>query len=141
MSIKSRDKNKQDKNRCLEKLLRYLWVGDVTSAISFLENIPEDMIKGKKWIVALTAYIYRKRYGIVCYAVRTKLNYRNSSNSVERANDIIVAKRQKHNGMSWTPGGSSSLAAIEMIYQNHQENDWFYNHTISMCVPASNKCV
>ena len=31
-------------------------------------------------------------------------------------NDILVAQRQKHNGMSWSKHGSSVLAAIEMVY-------------------------
>ena len=140
MSIKSRGKNKDNKNQCLEKILRYLWVGDVSSAVSYLENISEEKIKDKNWINALISYLERKREYIACYAVRAKLNYRNSSNSVEKANDILVANRQKHNGMAWTPNGSSSLASIEMIYHNHQENDWFYKHRIPMLIPTSVKC-
>lgn len=140
MSIKSRGKNKDDKNQCLEKILRYLWVGDVSSAVSHLENISEEKIKDKNWINALISYLERKREYVACYAVRTKLNYRNSSNSLEKANDILVANRQKHNGMAWTPNGSSSLASIEMIYHNHQENDWFYKHRIPMLIPTPVKC-
>ena len=29
---------------------------------------------------------------------------------------------------------------IEMIYHNHQENDWFYKHRIPMLIPTSVKC-
>lgn len=133
-------KGKEKRNLCLEKILRYLWVGDVDSAVSYLTNLSEDIIKNPKWINDLISYLDRKREGITCYAVRAKLKYRNSSNPVEKANDIIVAKRQKHNGMAWTPNGSSSLAAIEMIYQNNQDFDWFYRHTIPMFNPVSIAC-
>ena len=136
MSIKGKDK----RNSCLEKTLRYLWVGDVTSAISYLSNIPEGNVKKQKWLDELIAYLERKRECIVCYAVRAKLNFRNSSNQVEKANDIIVAKRQKHNGMAWTPKGSSSLAAIEFLYHNDQAYEWFFNHSIPMLTPNLIAC-
>ena len=29
---------------------------------------------------------------------------------------------------------------IEMIYHNHQENDWFYKHRIPMLIPTPVKC-
>jgi hypothetical protein len=39
---------------------------------------------------------------IPVYAVRRQLGLRNSSNRGEKANDLLVAARQKHNGMSWS---------------------------------------
>ena len=35
-------------------------------------------------------------------ALRANLGLRNSSNPVEKANDLVVAGRQKHNGMAWS---------------------------------------
>ena len=55
---------------------------------------------------------------IKCYVVRAKLGLRNSSNPIEKENDILVAQRQKHNGMSWSKNGSGSLASIKMVFQN-----------------------
>ena len=45
-------------------------------------------------------YLERKSEHIACYAFRRKMGLRISSNRVEKANDLLVAKRQKDDGMS-----------------------------------------
>ena len=112
-------KGKDMRNKTLEKLLRILWVGDVKNAVSYLESLPSPVIKNQKWLDEQINYLKRKESSITCYAVRAGLGLRNSSNPVEKENDMLVAQRQKHNGMSWSKHGSSALAAIEMVYQNN----------------------
>jgi len=124
-------KGKDARNKTLEKLLRILWVGDVKGAISYLEGLPSSMIKNPKWLEEQISYLKRKENSIACYAARAGLGLRNSSNPIEKANDILVAQRQKHNGMSWSKDGSSALAAIEMVYQNGYEDTWFRHGRIS----------
>lgn len=131
MSVKGKD----TRNKILEKLLRILWVGDVKGAVRYLEGLPSAEIKNQKWLDEQINYLKRKEYSISCYAVREGLGLRNSSNPVEKANDILVAKRQKHNGMSWSKQGSSALAAIEMVYQNGYEDTWFRDGRISFVMP------
>ncbi len=80
-------------------------------------------------------YLTRKEENITCYAVRAKFGLRNSSNPVEKENDILVAQRQKHNGMSWSQNGSGSLAAIEMVFENGYEDMWFNKGQISFVMP------
>lgn len=116
---------KDQRNSTLEKLLRILWVGNVDSAKSYLSTLPSSYIKSQKWLDEVIAYLDRKADRILCYAVRAKLGLRISSNPVEKTNDLLVAQRQKHNGMAWSPNGSGSLAVIEMIYRNAQEAMWF----------------
>lgn len=128
-------KGREVRNRTLEKLLRILWTGDVKSAVSYLESLPVSEIKNQKWLDEQVSYLKRKESSITCYAVRAKLGLRNSSNPVEKENDILVAQRQKHNGMSWSKHGSSALAAIEMIYQNGYEDEWFRHGQISFVMP------
>ena len=130
-SIRGKDK----RNIVLEKLLRYLWVGDVPGATSYLTCIEHGDIKNQKWFDDLLAYLDRKKYAITCYALRAKLDLRNSSNPVEKANDLLIAQRQKHNGMSWSPIGSGSLAALQMIYLNQQQNLWFRKKELSLFIP------
>ena len=77
------------------------------------------------WLEDLISYFDNKGDAITCYALRAKLGLRNSSNPVEKANDLLVAQRQKHNGMAWSPNGSGSLAALQMVYLNNQSNYWF----------------
>lgn len=88
-----------------------------------------------KWWDEQISYLKRKEYSITCYAVRAGLGLRNSSNPVEKENDILVARRQKHSGMSWSIHGSSALAAIEMVYQNGYEDMWFRHGRISFVMP------
>ncbi len=127
MALKGRDA----RNSVLEKLLRILWAGNVQGATEYLASLPESMVKSRKHLDELTGYLRRKQPYIACYAVRAQLGLRNSSNPVEKKNDILVARRQKHNGMSWSKAGSGALAAIEMVFENGDADMWFQNNRIS----------
>jgi hypothetical protein len=83
----------------------------------------------------LTGYLERKESQIVCYALRHGLGLRVSSNRVEKANDLLVAQRQKHNGMSWSFDGSGSLASITMIMQNKETDQWLRTNSLSFSMP------
>lgn len=130
-SIRGKDR----RNEVLEKTLRYLWVGDVPGASDYLSSLDSKDIKNQKWLNDLLGYFDRKGDSITCYALRAKLGLRNSSSSVEKANDLIVARRQKHNGMAWSSNGSGSLAALQMIYLNHQSDLWFRNKKLHLFSP------
>ena len=131
-SIRGKDR----RNVVLEKLLRYLWVGDVPSATSYLTSLESGDIKNQKWLDDLLGYLDRKKYAITCYALRAKLDLRNSSNPVEKANDLLIAQRQKHNGMAWSPNGSGALAALQMIHLNHQQDLWFRKKELYLFTPS-----
>lgn len=132
MAVRGKDR----RNAILEKVLRYLWAGDVTSASEYLSSLDSADIKNKKWLDNLLGYFQKKSDAITCYALRAKLGLRNSSNSVEKANDLIVAGRQKHNGMAWSPNGSGALAALQMIYLNHQPDLWFHRKKLRLFTPS-----
>jgi len=53
-----------------------------------------------------------------------------SSNPVEKANDLLVSNRQKHNGMSWSPSGSHSLAILTSLRRNDEHMQWLLHHDI-----------
>jgi len=40
-------------------------------------------------------------------------------------NDLLVSKRQKNNGMSWSKKGSIALASITAIKRNKESKNWF----------------
>lgn len=115
MSIRGKDR----RNEVLEKLLRLLWVGDVPTATTFLSSLSAADLKNQKWRDSLIEYFEKKGSAITCYALRARLGLRNSSNPVEKANDFIVAQRQKHNGMAWSPYGSGSLADRHRLFLIH----------------------
>ena len=132
MAIRGKDR----RNAILEKALRYLWVGDTAGASGYLSSLDPADIRNRKWIDDLLGYFQKKGDAITCYALRAKLGLRNSSNPVEKANDLIVAQRQKHNGMAWSPHGSGALAALQMIYLNHQSDLWFHQKELRLFSPS-----
>jgi hypothetical protein len=48
----------------------------------------------------------------------TCLGLRNSSDLVEKANDLVMAKRQKHDVMAWSKEGSVGLASVSSACLN-----------------------
>ena len=93
-------------------------------------------IKNKKELENLINYLHRNQDYIPCYALRKILGLRTSSNPVEKANDIVVSTRQKHNGMSWSPDGSISLATLTAIRRNGEDMNWLLKHDISLAFDA-----
>jgi len=69
-------------------------------------------------------YLYRVQDTIPCYALRKQLGLRNSSNLGEKANDLIVSSRQKHNGMSWSNNGSLAFATLSTTSRNSEIVHW-----------------
>jgi hypothetical protein len=62
--------------------------------------------------------------------MRKQLGLRNGSGIVEKANDLLVAKRQKHKGMSWGKKGSISLATVACARLNGDLGNWAKKRTI-----------
>ena len=123
MSVKGKEK----RNDILQKLLRILWAGNVDAAIAYLHNLGAEVLRPKNRREDLCQYIEKHREHIPPYALRAKLGLRNSSNRVEKANDIVVAQRQKHNGMSWSTPGSGALALISAFIVNDELRSWLNN--------------
>lgn len=132
--------NKEAKAAMRSVIGRRLWAGNVDDAIDYLEAIPEKSIKNRQRLDEAIDYLKRRKPHIPCYALRSLLGYRNSSNPAEKANDRVVAVRQKHNGMSWSPSGSSSLALITALELNNELSTWISTGTIPFDI-NSTACV
>ncbi len=117
-------KGKQKRNEILQKLLRILWAGNVDEAMTYLQNLSKSVLRPNNRIDDLLRYIEKHREHIPPYALRSELGLRNSSNRVEKANDLVVAQRQKHNGMSWSYSGSGALAQISALLINDELHSW-----------------
>ena len=120
------------RNPFMEKLLPFIWSGDIDGAIALLKALPEKQIKNIEHISKLIDYLDRNRGCIPCYAVRAELGLCNSSNKGEKANDIAVSKRQKHNGMSWSKEGSLGLASISAAAHNQELVNWAYHRRVDI---------
>lgn len=116
-------------NKKRNETIRYhfekrLFAGNIEEALEYLEGLDPDIIKNQKKIEEIKGYIGRKREGIYVYAMRKQLGLINSSNQGEKSNDLVVAQRCKHNGMSWTYGGLNGMRNIKLLILN-QEMDWY----------------
>jgi hypothetical protein len=118
-------KGSQIRNAILEELMPLLWHGLVDQAIDYLSHLATDQIKNDDERKHLMNYLEKNRGMIPVYAVRRELGLRNSSNQGEKANDLLVAARQKHNGMSWSKSGSVALAYVTALKKNQTHKTWF----------------
>lgn len=123
--LSSAMRGRELRNQVSEQLLKYLWVGNTEYATDYLRHLDSADVKSQSWLTKLIQYLDKNYSYIPCYAVRKELGLRNSSNPVEKANDMTVAQRQKHNGMSWSKSGSRALAGIQAVYLNGEEETWF----------------
>lgn len=131
MALYGGKSNKEMQYAVRRQLFHILWAGNVDGAIAYLETLGSDQVKNKVRLNELISYLRNKDLEIACYAVRQRLGLRLSSNRVEKANDLIVASRQKGKGMSWSRQGSWSLASITTMYLNHETDNWHINGDIT----------
>ena len=122
--------SKDEKQRIKKELASILWTGRYQNAINYLESLKKSQVRNSVKIEELKDYIRRKSPNLTCYALRHELNLRVSSNRVEKANDLVVAARQKHNGMSWSRNGSGALAVITATMINGEMEGWMTKHRI-----------
>ena len=121
---------KDEKLRIKKELASILWTGRHQNAICYLESLKKSQVRNAVKIEELKDYIRRKSPNLTCYALRHELNLRISSNRVEKANDLVVAARQKHNGMSWSKNGSGALAVITATMINGELDRWMTKYRI-----------
>jgi hypothetical protein len=124
-------KGRTIRNSLLQQVLPCLWHGCVDRAIVLLQTIEPASIKNQEALDTLIGYLQRNRPYLPCYSVRKRLGLRISSNRGEKANDLIVSDRQKHNGMSWSKFGSAALAAVSALVRNREYKRWFQTGTLS----------
>ena len=130
-------KGSKIRNEFLEILMPCLWFGNVDRAIRLLECIDPKKVKNQEYIRILIDYFQRVKAYVPCYALRKELGLRNSSNLGEKANDIVVSNRQKHNGMSWSNKGSAAFATVAAVSHNRETLRWIHNRSINFEMRAS----
>ena len=127
---------REERHEIRYTLDKKLWAGNFTDAQAYLRGLDKKYIRKKEKLDDAIDYLERKKEFAACYALRMELVYRNSSTPAEKANDLIVANRQKHNGMSWSYCGSGALATITCIMRNNEADTWITKEIISF-VPKS----
>jgi len=109
--------NKVAKAQLLHRLYRRLWRGDVVAAITVLEGQRREARNEAK-LDELIAYLQARAPWIPNYRQRLLERHSIGSGQVEKANDLIVARRQKNRGMQWSQATSDALAALRTLMLN-----------------------
>ena len=104
--------NKNDKKLYINDLKLFLWTGNVPEALIYLDNM--SRVKNIEKKQELHDYLEKHQTEIIDYGLRQAAKKTIGSGRVEKANDLVVAHRQKKKGMAWSPTGSASLAIIKI---------------------------
>ena len=101
----------------LVRLYRRLWRGDVAAAIEVLE-VYLRQARNSEVLDTLIAYLQARQPWILNYRQRRIAQQERGSGHVEKANDLIAARRQKGRGMQWSLETSDALAALRTLMLN-----------------------
>ncbi len=110
-------RGKAAKAQLLRRLYRRLWRGDVPAAIAILEAERAET-KHEAKLDELIGYLQAREAWMVNYRQRHIERKERGSGHVEKANDLIVARRQKNRGMQWSEATSDALAALRTLMLN-----------------------
>jgi hypothetical protein len=110
-------RGKVAKAQLLLRLYRRLWRGDVAAAIVLLEAY-RPQARNVEVLETLIAYLQARQHWIPNYRQRRIDQQYIGSGHVEKANDLIVARRQKGRGMQWSLDTSNALAALRTLMLN-----------------------
>jgi len=110
-------RSKPAKVRLLLRLYRRLWRGDVAAAIAVLETY-RPRAKNAEVLDTFIVYLQTREAWIPNYRQRRIEQHYIGSGQVEKANELIVARRQKGRGMQWSWDTSDALAALRTLMLN-----------------------
>jgi hypothetical protein len=101
----------------LRRLYRRLWRGIVPGTIAVLQA-QRGHAKNEATLNELIGYLQVREPWIPHYRQRHIARRYIGSAHVEKANDLIVARRQKRRGMHWSEATSDALAALRTVVFN-----------------------
>lgn len=107
--------NKVLKSEYISELNQLLWVGDTVKAIDKLRNYQVKNVEKQE---ELMGYLEKNIPYIIDYKRRKEVGKPIGSGRMEKAGDLIIAKRQKEKAMSWSEKGSNALAVLTAMYKN-----------------------
>ena len=106
--------------------------GNIDEAIDYIRHINPEDVSHSEYLNDLITYIEFRREMIPCYALRKKAGLKNSSNSSELCNELLISERQKvDDRMHWGEEGSAALASLTAVFVNHSHDLWFSKHKVT----------
>ena len=93
------------------------------AAVNMLEGYRRQA-KDEAALDGLIAYLHARAEWIPNYRQRRRDQQYIGSGQVEKANDLLVARRQKQRGMQWSEATSDGLAALLVQRDGHGPRAW-----------------
>jgi len=134
-------RDKPTRVRFLGTMGRLLWRGDVDGAIATAEafraeaKAPPDPRRPApldEWIT----YLEARRTAIPCYRARHRQCQYIGSGQAEKANDLLVARRQKNQGMHWSAETSVALMRLRTLRLNGDWDRYWHQRTFPSLLAA-----
>ena len=123
------------KRALLKALLRPLWEGQVAAAVAALEAARPETPRPKP-LDELVEYLRGHAAAIPNYRERWVQRRYIGSGPVEKANDRLVARRQKRRGMHWRLETSEALAWLQALRLNQDWDDYWQHGLLPSLVAA-----
>jgi hypothetical protein len=118
------------------RLITCLWRGQVHEAVAHLEAHRSECRNAEK-LDDLINYLTARAPYIVNYKERRAKRIYIGSAHAEKANDLIVARRQKHQGMHWSEATADGLAALKtLILNGGWDLYWQRRKVLPLAVPT-----
>lgn len=122
-------RGRKAKAELLGLLLIHLWRGQVQDALDILEEY-RPQAKNLEKLDELIQYLQKRQAFIPNYRERRAQRQYIGSAHVEKGNDLIVARRQKHQGMHWSELTSDALAALRTLMLNGGWDLYWQKHQV-----------
>jgi hypothetical protein len=107
------------KHRFLRRLRRHLWRGDVPAAVRVIER-EHPQARAGSTLRTFAEYLLARQCYIPSYRDRRRACRYIGSGQSEKANDLLVARRQKERGMHWSAQMCDALAALQTVRLNQE---------------------
>ena len=121
----------------LRRMYRRLWASQVGAAVAWLERYRPHS-RNTAVLVEPIGSLQAQADWIPNYRQRRRERQYIGSGHVEKANDLIVARRQKRKGMGWSLDTSDSLAALRTLLLNGGwDRYWVQGEVLPLVEPAA----
>jgi hypothetical protein len=122
------------KKQLLEPLLLDLWRGRLDTVLARLSEYRSEAKREDK-LDELLGYLKKNQTAIPDYHDRRAQCLFIGSGHAEKANDLLVARRQKHKGMHWEQKSSDALCALKtLILNNAWDTYWLQRQVPSLAI-------
>lgn len=128
-------RGRKAKAELLGPLLLDLWQGQLDAALTRLcEYRPQT--KNEPKLNELIGYLQKNRTAIPNYKQRRAHCLFIGSGQAEKANDLLVARRQKHKGMHWEDKTSDALCALKTLLLNQEWDTYWLERLVPSLTAA-----